>query len=48
MSPVQWSNPAREAERAFWSGRYPVEGINEAHMCDYCGRMLLYAYPDAD
>jgi hypothetical protein len=37
-----------EAERESWSGRYLIEGIIEAHMCDDCGRVLLYAYPYED
>ena len=37
-----------ELERGSLSGRYPIVGIIESHMCDDCGRVLLYAYPYED
>ena len=32
-----------EAQRSRFLSRYPVEGYIEAHLCDRCGRVLLYA-----
>lgn len=39
-----------DAQRSFWLGGYPVEGIVKAYMCDRCGRILLFgeaAEPEA-
>ena len=32
-----------EAKRSKWTGQFPVQGSVHAHMCDDCGRVLLYA-----
>ena len=31
-----------EAERNFWTARFPVEGRIASYMCDECGQITLY------
>lgn len=36
---------APDADRGFWTGRYPVQGRVLARLCGGCGRIALYAAP---
>lgn len=41
--PLVYSIP--EAERGFWSSKYPVKGTLTGVMCEGCGLVKLYAEP---
>jgi hypothetical protein len=34
-----------EGGRSLWSGRFPVEGVVRAYICDQCARILLFGEP---
>ncbi len=34
-----------DAERSFWTSRFPVHGTVNAMMCDACGLIKLYGAP---
>ncbi len=37
-----------ESDRNIWTAKFPVEGRIGAHMCDSCGRVLMYGEPKED
>ena len=37
-----------EAERSFWTAKFPVEGRIASYMCGQCGRIMLYGEPKSE
>ena len=37
-----------EAQRGFWTSKYPIEGSVGAVMCEQCGLIKLYGQPSEE